>query len=167
MIKQWNSLDKDFSIQDLLQKIELYRTYNYPIARQIIKKQSQWVLVLTAHGSKWLEYATVFIPGIYTGNWENKRMMDKLKLPLWIAWEWLQSKAHNQIEEDRRLFFVAITRAKNNLHLSYPAWVGTKPLLQSSFIEEITWTYKEIESSNNDISIEAIPMNKMKPNLVS
>jgi superfamily I DNA/RNA helicase len=26
----------------------------------------------------------------------------------------------NQIEEDRRLFFVAITRAKNNLFLSYP-----------------------------------------------
>jgi superfamily I DNA/RNA helicase len=33
----------------------------------------------------------------------------------------LQESNFEQIEEDRRLFFVAITRAKENLFLSYPA----------------------------------------------
>ncbi|MGB2111489.1 MAG: 3'-5' exonuclease [Patescibacteria group bacterium] len=48
------------------------------------------------------------------------------------------------MEEDRRLFFVAATRARKSLTLSYPAGIGTKPLLQSSFIEEITGKYEVI-----------------------
>lgn len=142
-IKDWNTVDKEFNIEKLLSKISLHNEYNFSIARQILKKHQNWVQVLTAHWSKWLEYDYVFIPGLYTGNWEWKRVIDRLKLPTWIAWEWLQESSFNQIEEDRRLFFVAATRARKSLTLSYPAGIGTKPLLQSSFVEEITWQYDE------------------------
>ncbi|USN59409.1 MAG: hypothetical protein H6767_01425 [Candidatus Peribacteria bacterium] len=50
------------------------------------------------------------------------------------------------MEEDRRLFFVACTRAKKSLYLSYPAGSGTKPLLASQFLEEIEGTYTSEES---------------------
>ena len=136
-IKDWNKSDKEFSINKLLKKIELYKTYNYVIPRQILKKNTSWVQILTAHWSKWLEFDNVFIPWLYTWNWDSKRVIDKLKLPFGIASEWLQSLNFEQIEEDRRLFFVAVTRARENLYLSYPSWIWTKPLLQSSFIEEI------------------------------
>jgi superfamily I DNA/RNA helicase len=41
------------------------------------------------------------------------------------------------IEEERRLFFVACSRAKKRLHLSFPASIENKPKLQSIFLSEI------------------------------
>lgn len=148
-IKTWNRNNKEMKISDILSKIDLYKTYNYPIARQILKKSTPWIQVLTAHGSKGLEYNVVFIPWLYTGNWEGKRVIDRLKLPDSIAWEGLQESKFKQIEEDRRLFFVAATRAKQELYLSYPAGVGTKPLLQSSFVEETTGYFEDYEIQQN------------------
>jgi len=165
-IKIWNIWDNNFSIEKLINKIELYKTYNYPIARQILKEKIKWVQVLTAHSSKWLEYNTVFIPGLYTWNWESKRVINRLKLPNKIAWEWLQESNFEQIEEDRRLFFVAMTRARDNLYLSYPAWNWTKPLLESQFLQEIVWNYKETEIWIHNKEIQEVVENVMKNNLI-
>ena len=176
-IKNWNTIDKEFNISKLLSKISLYKEYNFSIPRQILKKHSNGVQVLTAHGSKWLEYDYVFIPWLYTWNWEWKRVIDKLKLPTGIAWDGLQWEDFSQIEEDRRLFFVAATRARKSLILSYPAWIWTKPLLQSSFIEEITGKYEEISFSGtqklctemieNDIKWELIEYTDLEFDYIS
>lgn len=156
-IKAWNESDNSLNVNKLLSKLDLYKEYNYSINRQILKKASSWIQVMTAHSSKWLEYNTVFIPGLYNWNWEWKRVIDKLKLPSWVAWDWLQFMDEKEkkmldkekaLEEDRRLFFVAITRAKNNLFLSFPAGIWTKPLLPSLFLEEFKWLYDDI--TNNE-----------------
>ncbi len=144
-IKNWSENSRDFSVDDLLSRIALYREYNYPIQRQILKKPKKWVQIVTAHSSKWLEYEVVFIPGLYTGNWDGKKIPDKLKLPNSIAGEWIQELAENAIEEERRLFFVAVTRSKNKLFLSFPAGRDKKPLLPSIFLEEIVGVYSEID----------------------
>lgn len=144
LIKTWIEKDKNFWIISLISKLDLYKNYNYPINRQILWEQKSWIQVLTAHSSKWLEFETVFIPWLYYWNWENKIKRDKLKLPNNIAWEWLQEK-QNDIEEDRRLFFVALTRAKKQLYLSYPSWIWTKVCLASSFISEIEENLKHEE----------------------
>jgi hypothetical protein len=39
-IKDWNTVDKEFSIQKLLSKIALYKEYNFAIPRQILKKHA-------------------------------------------------------------------------------------------------------------------------------
>lgn len=143
-IKEWNNRNKNLNIIKLLEKIELYNTYNYPIPRQILIENKLWVNIMTAHGSKWLEFNTVFVPWLYTWNWDTKTTRNLIKLPIWIIWEWLQKSDFNQIEEDRRLLFVAITRTEENLFLSYPAWIWTKPLIESIFIDEINWEFNEI-----------------------
>jgi len=89
-IKEYNEKNPDLSLKELLEKFDLYKKYNIAIARQILKKTSSNIEILTAHASKWLEYDYVYIPGVYSGNWESKRVTDKLKLPIWIAWNWLQ-----------------------------------------------------------------------------
>ena len=165
-IKSYANIDNTFSISKLIKKIELFKSYNYPISRQLITENKSWIQILTAHGSKWLEYETVFIPGLYTWNWEGKRVIDKLKLPEAIAWDWLQESSFEQIEEDRRLFFVAATRAKQNLFLSFPAWIGTKPLLQSVFIEEINWEYEENQIWELSAEIKQIVENDIKNDLI-
>ena len=166
-IKDWNKQDKVLNITKLVEKIELYKSYNYPITRQIIRKSKTWVQVLTAHNSKWLEFETVFIPWLYYWNWENKRIPDRLKLPEWIVWEWIQKLDSSQIEEDRRLFFVAVTRAKKNLFLSFPAWIDIKPLIASSFIEEIDLFYETLDLGVKKEDIKEAIENNLKNNLIT
>ncbi len=146
-IKTLNELNPDLSLKELLNKFELHNKYNIWISRQILKKTNSNIEILTAHSSKWLEYDYVYIPGVYGENWESKRVIDKLKLPLWIAWNWLQFagldekqlktlEKETQLQEDRRLFFVATTRAKKELIFTRPAGKDNKPYIDSPFILE-------------------------------
>ena len=52
-IKAYANLDNNFTIEKLLNKINLYKQYNYSISRQIIKENKDWVQIMTAHSSKW------------------------------------------------------------------------------------------------------------------
>lgn len=156
-IKKWTEFNKNFSVKNLVSKISLHNKFNIIIERQILKTANKWVQIMTAHGSKWLEFDTVFIPGLYDWNWNNKRVIEKLKLPRWIVWDWLQDaedakieKKEKSLEEDRRLFFVALTRAENNLFLSFSRSKETKINIMSQFIEELSWTINFIEQEKQD-----------------
>ena len=166
-IKWWNNKDNILNIKKIFSKIELYKEYNYPISRQILTEKKWWVQVLTAHSSKWLEYNCVFIPWLFTWNWDSKRTRDLLKLPKNIVWEWLQEDvSEKQDEEDRRLFFVALTRARDNLYLSYPAGTGTKPLLESQFIWEIAGKYNDEKQNIELEKIEELVKNNLQNTLI-
>ena len=164
-IKSFTEINKDISLSSLLNKLDLHSKYNIAISRQILKQSNSNIEILTAHSSKWLEYDYVYIAWVYWWNWENKRMTDKLKLPLWVAWQWLQfswldEKELKNLEkemakqEDRRLFFVAMTRAKKELMITRPAWKDNKPYIDSPFIIEIWIDSKLIEEnfSESDFS---------------
>lgn len=93
------------------------------------------VTIMTMHSSKGLEYETVFLPGIG----------DDVMPATWVE------KSADDIEEERRLFYVAMTRAKKNLLISYSKsnidLKGTyrRDIEPSSFIKEIPKEYiKEI-----------------------
>lgn len=152
VVKQWQKYNQNLSILSLIEKLELYKKYNLRIERIIYKSDLKWVQIVTAHSSKWLEYDHVFIPGLYTGNWDNKITRKLINLPEGIAWSGLQfakletmtdaeKKKHDserQMQEDRRLFFVALTRAKFSLHLSYPQSIDGKIKIISPFLSEIS-----------------------------
>ncbi len=162
VIKWWSAFQQDISLAKVLYKIDLYKKYGYRIERIRNSGESSWVQVMTAHGSKWLEYAYVFIPGLYSGNWESKSVRELIKLPEWIAWDGLQFleleemsdakrkeyEKQRQLEEDRRLFFVALTRAKKSLSLSFPASITGKVKIISSFLSEL-WELSHIPSNYN------------------
>lgn len=62
------------------------------------------VNLMTIHAAKGLEFHTVFVMGLEEGVFPNQRSLD----------------SHAQaLEEERRLFYVAITRAENRLYLSH------------------------------------------------
>lgn len=100
-----------------------------------VSGSEQGVSLLTAHGSKGLEFEHVFITGMCAGNWEKKRGASKgFKLPdnLFIT-----STESNSDEELRRLFYVAITRAEKHLQVSYYQWEKDKEQDKSMFVQEI------------------------------
>ncbi len=172
-IKKYSETNKNFWVKNLIRKMSLHNKFSIVIERQIVKTWESWIQVMTAHSSKWLEFNTVFIPGLYEWNWNNKRVMEKLKLPRWVVWEWLQfvdekdekiEKKDRQLEEDRRLFFVALTRAKKDLFLSYPRERDWKLMLISQFISEIETSIDFIESSERkEENIIQIIKNTLKP----
>jgi len=64
------------------------------------------VNLLTIHASKGLEFEEVYIIDLMEGRFPNRKLIKKMR-------------DLGSIEEERRLFYVAVTRAKDKLYLSY------------------------------------------------
>jgi DNA helicase-2/ATP-dependent DNA helicase PcrA len=78
------------------------------------------VTVSTMHASKGLEYKKVFLVGLNEGNVPyHKAVLEK------------------ELEEERRMFYVAMTRAKEELHLYFPRERAGKAQKISRFLQEI------------------------------
>jgi DNA helicase-2/ATP-dependent DNA helicase PcrA len=94
------------------------------------------VNLMTAHGSKGLEFEYVFFAGNSSSCWEKKRKpFSGFSFPDTLFSS--QAKG-NDMEELRRLFYVAVTRAKKHLYISFAGYTNEgKPLEPSMFIAEI------------------------------
>lgn len=98
------------------------------------------VNLLTAHGSKGLEFDHVFLVGCNASSWEKKRKPGGgYSFPDTM----FQTQPKQKEEEElRRLFYVALTRAKLHLHISYSRFKNDgKELEPSMFIAEIQDTH--------------------------
>jgi DNA helicase II / ATP-dependent DNA helicase PcrA len=94
------------------------------------------VAVLTVHKAKGLEFAVVFIVGAAEERFPVKRRGEPLELPLDLTREALGGGDAHLLEE-RRLFYVAMTRAKDELVLTSAADYGTaRPRKVSRFVVE-------------------------------
>jgi len=93
------------------------------------------VELMTAHKSKGLEFEHVYIVGVVDRHWGNKRGQKLFRVPV------ADSEAPagtSATEDERRLFYVALTRARNGLYLSFSHRDGDgRECLPSQFIQEI------------------------------
>ena len=81
------------------------------------------VAVLTVHKAKGLEFAVVFMPGLVAGRFPTHARREPLALPLELVKETLP-EGDFQLQEERRLFYVGMTRARDELILSHAADYG-------------------------------------------
>ena len=99
-------------------------------------------MYLAWHAAKGLEFNTVFIVGAAQNKFPSINRKDPIEMPEELIHEIL-SEGDSHIQEERRLFYVAVTRAKENLHLChsdyYTSSTAAKPRVnkRSSFIDEI------------------------------
>ena len=87
------------------------------------KENLNAVKLMTAHASKGLEFDTVFVVGAEEGTFPHANA--------------LQTGTDDAIEEERRLFYVAMTRAKKMLYISYVKEKSGKPSEPSRFVKEL------------------------------
>ncbi len=105
-------------VGQLRQVNEIFKSrlaYGLPLNAPYIATNSSAVQVMTAHKSKGLEFEVVFVPHVTDVGWSsaNKRTMFKIPLVSHV-----EENEHEAIEDERRLLYVAMTRAKRELYIS-------------------------------------------------
>ncbi len=108
----------EYSIRDFITYMEDLDRYGLSPMTQPIRTQSDAVELMTAHGSKGLEFEAVYIFNATSGNWESSRDPSKLSVTISLFDKELLTKEEKKdlkLEEERRLWYVAMTRAKRYL----------------------------------------------------
>lgn len=114
-------------IEDWFEYIEQYEEELADQLKAGRQKQADSVVFTTMHSAKGLEYDVVFLPDAAEGIIPHKKALKEA-----------------DIEEERRLFYVAVTRAKNHLHIYAPKELYQKEQILSRFVKEMGTTAKDL-----------------------
>lgn len=148
--------EDDISLETYLQDIALYTNADY-------RKDKNFVKVMTIHQAKGLEFPYVFIAGLNEGIMPNKRSVRERK-----------KKA---MEEERRLMYVAVTRAEKRLFLTesegysmqggfekFPSRfireIGTEMVITEGIMDESIWDRASSFSRSMDSECGLAPTRK-------
>jgi DNA helicase-2/ATP-dependent DNA helicase PcrA len=94
------------------------------------------VAVMTVHKAKGLEFPVVYLPGLVSGRFPATARREPLSLPVELVDETLPEGDY-QLQEERRLFYVGMTRARDELILSHAAdYGGARARRVSPFVLE-------------------------------
>ena len=100
MLHSMEEVDKDATMEEIIDQISMLSD-----AKGAEKDKLDAVKLMTAHSSKGLEFDTVFIIGAEEGSFPHINAIN--------------SGLSEDIEEERRLFYVAMTRAKKQLYITH------------------------------------------------
>lgn len=102
-----------------------------------LKKKEATIKLMTVHGAKGLEFERVLLPDCNEGNYPHGRMPEE-----------------KEVEEERRLFYVAMTRAKKSLELLYLTGTEKSPRQLSRFLNPLLnySSSSSTSSSNSQVS---------------
>ena len=133
------------NLKELIRSMEEYeslRSFLEHVALVMDAEQDEQldaVSIMTLHSAKGLEFETVFLPGWEEGLFPHQRALDE--------------GGRSGLEEERRLAYVGVTRAKKNLHIWFVSnrrihglWQSTIP---SRFLEELPEAHVEIAEAGN------------------
>lgn len=133
-LKRLEGRDQDYRLEKFIDQLQIAQKYRLEMSISVEKSADKLVQLLTAHSAKGLEFEHVFMIKATDKNWGNRSNHDKLKLPIGLT----SMSSEDKNEEERRLFYVALTRAKTHLHISYAKNnLEQKPQLASMFVNEI------------------------------
>lgn len=99
------------------------------------------VTITTAHSSKGLEFPVVFMVSLVAGRFPSYNRRDPIEIPDELLKERLP--AANNTAEERRLFYVGLTRAKRLLYLSFARdYGGVRKRKPSGFLAETNYLWQ-------------------------
>lgn len=127
------------TLRQFMEIVEKMDSEQIPLPLQRIIQQEKGVQLYTAHGAKGLEFEYVFLIGCTRDFWEKKSTPSGgIKFPDTLTRTVDENDSDYRVEVARRVFYVALTRAKKHLHISYAQQrTDGKPLEASLFVQEL------------------------------
>lgn len=122
-----------------------------PTAADIDLKDRNVVNILTVHSSKGLEFKVVFMVNLVSDRFPSRERSEKIPLPSGILKEDISTDSNFHLQEERRLFYVGMTRAKERLYFTAADYYASakRPRKLSPFIyEALPKLLKEEKRSN-------------------
>jgi DNA helicase-2/ATP-dependent DNA helicase PcrA len=116
-IKSRGYEDPRFSLGELLVDLEYRQQYGLKLQYDVPHLVDDGIQLMTAHGSKGLEFDTVIVMNFREKHWDHRRPMPGLALPEELLFGGSLAEG---LEDERRLAYVAWTRARRELILSCP-----------------------------------------------
>jgi len=143
-----NDDNKNKKLEDFLQEISLMTDQD-----KEDDSNEEYISLMTIHMAKGLEFSVVFIVGVEEDLFPSQMMIS----------------SREDLEEERRLFYVAITRAMKKLYLTYSStryrYGMLKDCEKSRFIKEISPAYLDFDNFNTNRSLVSNVLKEKKRNL--
>lgn len=153
-IKNFETERNDANIFTLCEWLSLMlKMGESPRAADTDARDRNVVNILTIHSSKGLEFKVVFMVNLVSDRFPSRERSEKIPLPIGIMKETISTNADFHLEEERRLFYVGMTRAKERLYFTSASYYGTgkRPRKLSPFVYEALPKLKEQELVKNRV----------------
>ncbi len=156
----------DLTLKKYLQNLQIMQDNNIKLEEQVLVGEQRAVTLTTAHKSKGLEWKTIFIYRFADTHWGNKTRRELIKLPPGIIVFEDTEIEEDKNSEERRLFYVALTRAKQEITLtgSTAYQSSAKMTYPSIFLEDLP---KELIEEVNTTELEKTTAKILGNNLTS
>lgn len=139
-LSHWTQRQRQADLEHFLTDIERLQLHSLAWEQEPVQLESEAVVLSTAHQAKGQEWDHVFIMRAQNKNWGNTSRRDLIK-PLAGTIPYAQLDEQELNEDERRLFYVALTRAKKRVNISFSQQTTTsertKQLQSSQFIWEL------------------------------
>jgi len=131
IVKGLNRGDHSMKLAQFLEQIDVMEEHFLSIEETPISLGKSAVQLMTVHKAKGLEFNAVFIFKAIEKKWEKQQSRNELTLSAGIM-PMQDLTKHEQEEDERRLFYVALTRARKEVCISYAKnYEIGKPRLQA------------------------------------
>jgi len=136
-LKKINQADRSLTAAEFNRRLRLMKENGISLLADSWAAGADAVRLMTAHKAKGLEFEHVFVVKLTDKHWGNLRDRTRVALPAGIVrFDPVAGQENN--EDERRLFYVALTRAKKCVHLSYSKLNGEgREQVVSEFSAEI------------------------------
>ncbi|MEI6690723.1 MAG: ATP-dependent DNA helicase [bacterium] len=154
-VKSINAASHELSARDLVEDLALMDEQNIKL-KDVSKSEGESAVTLTtAHSAKGLEWSHVYIYKCIDGSWGNNRSINLISLPTSIIRHQNLAKKEKN-EDERRLLYVALTRAKESCVITSAATYRqggiVKEAIPSMFLSEIPDSLlTRLEPSGSDL----------------
>jgi len=137
--------------------LDALRSVGDPVESVQFDSDQDSVKLMTVHAAKGLEFPVLFLPRLTASDFPGKaRKWDR---PFPLEWhhdaEFAANVEEMLAEEERRLFYVALTRAMDRLYLS---WAPVdprrkKPLTRSAFVDEVAGACDVCSTEETELNV--------------
>ncbi|TSC94284.1 MAG: hypothetical protein Athens101428_383 [Candidatus Berkelbacteria bacterium Athens1014_28] len=155
-IYQFEQSANNKSLLNFLDRLELIIEYGDEVITSDVDPDIDAVNLMSAHAAKGLEWPVVFIVNMVSDRFPSRERKDKIPIPDELIKERLP-KGDFHLQEERRLFYVASTRAKDFLFFTSADDYGGKRMKKiSQFILEILDQPNLIKNKHRQSALEKI-----------